>query len=286
MAKRERLLEIDWRQLILGAAIEVPIWRFFDFLISYTLSLPFSFLPSLSASNLISLVTSLLVVVATLIAISTRQSPIVGVAAYLFFPKNTPDQDRTLQYHKDHHYHRTIVNFKTKPPNAYYLPTKSYAWSLIEKHPELWVSEWDENPNDPDYVKKWCEAHKYSFGPRVPSRNDLLATEMFNIVTNLDQALEHVEWRFFIPYYHRSLSKNMGVPPRRCILNWSTMKAFPCDFWAMKLVITGKIRGASIPWIPMPHYVQRWARSHGFEWSDRLPTMKDLLEKGSATQTK
>lgn len=278
-------MEIDWRQVVLGAAIEVPIWRLFDYLLNYTLSLPFSLFPSLSASNLVSLGVSLVVVVVTLVAITARQSPIVGVAAYLFFPKGTSDQDRTLPYHKDHHFHRVIVNFKTRPPSAYYLPTKSYAWSLIEKHPELWVSEWDETPNDPDYVKKWCEAQKYVFAPRVASRNDLLATttEMVNVGTNLDAALEHVEWRFFFPYYPRS--KNM-VPPRRCILNWSTMKAFPCDLWTMKLVVTGKIRGTSIMWIPMPHYVQRWARSHGFEWSDRLPTMTDLLEKGSTTQTK
>jgi hypothetical protein len=281
MAKGEQVLEIDWRQLILGALIEIPVWRFFDFLISYLFSLSFSVLPSVNLSNLVSLVISLAVVVATLMVISARQTPIVGVTAYLFFPKATADQDRTLPYHKDHHYRGTFVNFKTIPPSAYYLTPKSYAWTLIEKHPELWVREWDDDPSDPDYVKKWCEARKFSFAPRVPSRNDLLRMETFNIVTDLDPALEHVEYRFFCPYYNRSLGKSGGVPPRRCVLNWSTMKAFPCDFWTMKLVVAGKIRGTSVIWIPIPHYVQRWTKSRGFEWSDRLPTMRDFLAKGT-----
>lgn len=212
-----------------------------------------------------------------------RQTQIVGVLAYLFFPRGTSEQDMTLEFNEKRHYRRTIVNFKTSPPAAYYLPTDSYAWKLIKNRSDLWVSELDEEPNNPDYVKAWCEKRGYSFAPRVARREDLLNALNYSPSTGLDRRLEHVEYRYFYPLWYelfRDKKIPSRLPSRRSILNWSTMKAFPLDWWTLKLATTGKIRGTTVLWIPRPHYVQRWARSHGFEWSDRLPTMEDLLAKG------
>lgn len=87
---------------------------------------------------------------------------IYGLSAHVFFPEGVFDKDRTLDYHKKYLHHRLIINHKTTPPTAYYLPTGSYGWKLINKYRELWVSENDPSPRDDGFTKRWCE-EKYDW---------------------------------------------------------------------------------------------------------------------------
>jgi len=277
-------LDFDIKSNLVTTVFTFVVWAVLQYLVNLFQHELLQLFP-LTLQSVTTLGVAFVLVFGIYMILGMRRSPVVGVQAYLFFPKETPEKDRTMEYHKTHFDHRVIVNFKTTPPFAFYLPVDSYAWKLIKKHPELRVVERDFALRDADYVRKWCEKRKYKFESRVASRNDLLLADKFNVITNLDPRLVHVEWRFFLPFYYRFLPKDK-VPSRRSILNWSTMRAFPLDSWTMKLLVAGKIRGSSVIAMPTLHYVQKWAKDRGFEWYDRLPTMKDLLmKKGDNNRT-
>lgn len=130
-----------------------------------------------------------------------KQIPIVGISAHLFFPQGTVPSEKMAEYHEEQRFrHRLIVNTKRVPPVAYPLFPKSYSWRLIEKHPELAYSEVDEAPNDPDFERKWSEEHGYSYEPKSPSREDLLASDfmaMGDVTTPLDPRLKDAYARYF-----------------------------------------------------------------------------------------
>jgi len=280
-------MAFDWgiKSALLGALLGTPpawlIWQGLDQLEHYFLpQLPL--LISTPLQSILNLAVAFVVVFVGLFVgftlLTMKQSPIVGVTAYLFFPRGTVNEDKTLAYHEQHHYRRTIVNTKRKPPIAYYLPSGSYSWRLIERHPELWFSELDTAPKDPDFVENWAKRRDYRFEPKSPSRENLLAMELYNpdLVAPFDHRLEHVEARLFYPFYQGILPTSF--PHKRCILNWSTMKAWTLNEHTLQ-ELGGKVRPASTVWWPMPQYVQRWARKHGFEWSDKSPTMSELKRK-------
>ncbi len=239
-------------------------------------------LPFLNSYNLLSLILAFVVVSVVTHLISRRRTPFLDVQAFLFFPKGTSAEDRTLEFNEEHRYPRTIVNFKSVPPVAYYLPVRSFAYDLVRKQRELCVLETSAAKFDAEFLRKWCTNRKYEFRNRVPTRADLLFSNSpsYYKEESLDNRLTHVEYRLFYPIHHLLLSQK-PMPSRRAILNWSTMKAFPLDYWNLKLVSDSKIRGSTLMAIPIPHYVQKWAKNHKFEWSDRLPTMQDLLAEQS-----
>lgn len=100
------------------------------------------------------------------------------VQAYIFFPKGTPEEDKTLEYHEKHFHKKLVVNFKKKPPQAYRLPAAntSYGWKLIKKYPDLWISVEDPIYPDPD-TQKWCEERGYGLNPWSVSKKELLEAD-------------------------------------------------------------------------------------------------------------
>jgi hypothetical protein len=207
---------------------------------------------------------------------------IVGVTAHLFFPSEAAIENRTTKFYKDNNYRHNglIVNHKTgmNRPIAYYLPVNSYPWRVLEKQPAIMVPEVDTTNGHPDYVK-WCADRNYILIPKVAGKEDLLASTVQYIdESTLDARLRDVEYRYFISFY--DLLKKRFLPPRRIILNWSSKMAYVLDSWTMRLVVEGKIRGQTIMMLkPTFHYAQKWAKRQGFEWSEKLATMDDLLAK-------
>jgi len=281
--------EFDIRSNLIATVFAFLVWGVLEYVRSLIQTQLFQILP-LSWESLVTLALAFVIIFLIFTILGAKRSPIVGVQAYLFFPRNTHDQDKKLEFNEEHHYHRTIVNSKTNPPTAFYLPTGSYAWKWISKHPELCFSETEEEQDktNPDFLKEWCGKRGYQLQPHPAGRDDLLFINIpqYSTGNSLDPRLRHVEYRYFYPLYHRLFRSRSGVPSRRAILNWSAMKAFPLDFWTMKLVGTGKIRGSTMIWMPIPHHVQRWTRKHGFEWSDKLPTIEDLLAKDNRPRGK
>lgn len=109
---------------------------------------------------------------------------IENVVGQLFFPSEVPKKDRTLEYHKTHLQHRLIVNYKVYPPKAYYLPTNSYGWKLIEKFPnDLWFSYIDPTPTDDNFIQKYCNEKKFDLCPITAQKKHLL--EKMSIIRRL-----------------------------------------------------------------------------------------------------
>lgn len=103
------------------------------------------------------------------------------IQAHIFFPARTPEEHKTLDYHKKHLHHRLIVNHKTKPPKAYYMTPNSYGWKFIKDYPHKWVSEVVYSDtyslDDPNFTKKWCDEKGYELIARVAEKRDLLESD-------------------------------------------------------------------------------------------------------------
>lgn len=103
------------------------------------------------------------------------------VMAYLFFPAETPEKDKTLDYHSKNLHHRLIVNHKTTPPKAYYLTSGSYGWKFIQENSDKWVSQVviskEYTIDDPDFTENWCKKKGYQLHPRVAEKEDLLESD-------------------------------------------------------------------------------------------------------------
>ncbi len=119
-----------------------------------------------------------------------------GVQAHVFFPVGTPDALKTLKYHKEHYHHRLIINHKTTLPKAYFLPTDSFGWKLIEKYPDIWVSEDDPNPHDAKFTEEWCKANGFHLVQKTATKYDLRETTLVKNQTStslLEASLPTVE---------------------------------------------------------------------------------------------
>lgn len=134
--------------------------------------------PELSWGFLIVLVTS--IVITIIVRYKQRRfiERIEKVHAYVFFPVGTPEENNNLDYHGKHFHKKLIVNFKTKPPQAYYLVAAdtSYGWKLIHKYPDMWTSMEDSLYPNPD-THKWCEEKGYKLNPWNASKEELLKTD-------------------------------------------------------------------------------------------------------------
>lgn len=97
-----------------------------------------------------------------------------GVQAFIFWPKGIPVENKTLDYHRKHFHKKLIVNFKTTPPEAYYLVASktSYSWKLIGTFSDLYTSIEDSTYPNPD-TPKWCEENGYHLNPHSASEEDL-----------------------------------------------------------------------------------------------------------------
>jgi len=258
--------------------IQVIFWFALGSVLQYLVDISkpafLSVLPS-TWQGVLGYIVAFVIVFLIFFALSMKRTSVAGLTAYLFFPKDTVGT--TLKQHEPYQ-HRVIVNNKRTPPVAYPLMLGSYAWKLVKRHPDLVYVQVDEAPNDGDHDRKWCIERKYRYEPKSPSREDLLHFEPISVDRELDPSLDHVQARFFYSPFgsQRNTSK-------RCLLNYSTMKAFAYDIVTLH-ELEGKIRVGSGYWWPMPHYVQRWARKQGFEWSDKVPTPRDLLAKENSRE--
>jgi hypothetical protein len=99
-----------------------------------------------------------------------------GVQAYLFFPPNIPEYTKTLDYHRNHHEKRLIVNLKTVPQEAFYLTPESFGWKFIQKYPERWISETVDSTllERSNFTKMWCKKKGFKLNPWVAEKNDLV----------------------------------------------------------------------------------------------------------------
>jgi hypothetical protein len=270
------------KNLVISLVVTLPVfalWSVLEYFRDNYWPHLFSFLPAAyNIQSLPALAISFLVVFALFAILNMKRAP-TGLKAYLFFPKNTLQNDRKLSYFKDHDTgHKAIVNLKTRPAIVYDLTLDSYAWKLVEKHGESWLrKETDPAPNDPDFLQKWCKEHKYHFRPNIPERQELFWASQVSKQKPPDPRLEHVNYRTWLPFF---CLHPKGMPPKRIFLNWSTKKAYPLPIDLWKLVSEGEIRGHGSIAPPIPHYPKRWAEGHGFEWSDKQATMNDLLMKG------
>jgi hypothetical protein len=265
---------IDLRELLVTTFITFVLWGVFQYVLGLLWQQATEIFPVLTPLSLISFAAAFLIVFGLWALVNMRFGSVVAVQAYLFFPQNTPEDSKKIEYHQKHLNHRVIVNFKTIPPKAYYLPVGSYPWKLVKRHKELWIPELDRTPNNPDSASKWCIAKGYKLEPRVATRRDLQEVAETNRQDLLDKRLGHVEARMFYHFLDQSRSK---TPSKRAILNWETMTAFSLDDWTLNLVKEGKIRSYNVTVVPLVFSVQRWAQKRRFTWSEKLPTMDDLL---------
>jgi len=243
-----------------------------------------SLLSILPYQSAITYIVAFFVVFAIFTFVNRRRKPI-GLRAYLFFPKNTEEEDKSLDYNLRHDFHRAIVNLKTRPYAVYDLTLGSYAWKLVERAEKqgkrMWVEETDTAPNDSDFLRKWSKRKRYVYGDYAPDRKVLLLGGSFIGQTPLDPRFkEHVEWRAFLPVYCYLPYSPIRIPHRRIILNYSTMEAFPLDMETYEWASSGAVRGHIEIQGPRLSHARKWAEKNKFHWNINFARMSDLLKKG------
>jgi hypothetical protein len=157
---------------VTGAIVQIVLDRIFDW--------SASILPMVSPASLSDILLIVgLIVGSSLIAVGIRKSRLVvkridDVQVFIFWPKGTLVEDKTLDFHRKHYHKKLIVNFKTHPPEAYYLIASktSYGWKLIESYPDLYTSVEDITYPNPD-TEKWCIKKGYHLNTYSASKEDL-----------------------------------------------------------------------------------------------------------------
>jgi len=238
-------------------------------------------LPSLDQRFMISVGLVIVGIIAILYGVyAMKQRPVLGVNAYLFFPKNTNRDNLTLEFHKNNFLHRALVNLKTNPPAVYYLTPDSYGWRLVESQGRsITIIETDTDPTEPitSFLQKWCKEKGYFLRDNIPDREALLAEGSFNLSQPLDPSLGHLWHEEFAPFYCWILPIS-GIPHRRILLNKSTMKAFPLSVHDWEWCCSGRVEGhTGIAGLRRRH-AQKWAKEKKFDWID-FPTKDDWLTK-------
>ena len=168
----------NWVKGVVGFVIFAIIQNIIDRIIDFSGNLLLPTILAVSISDII-LIIGIIVAVILIIVVYKLKSDIERidkVEAFIFFPKGTLNKNRTLNYHKKHLHNKLIVNFKTKPPKAYYLTRDScsYGWRLIKKYPNMWISQLHSNSESGTFTNKWCKQKGYTLIQRDASEEDLL----------------------------------------------------------------------------------------------------------------
>ena len=230
----------------------------------------------------------LLVAISITIAVRYRQRSYFergeGIMAFIFFPKGTPEENKTLEYHEKHFHKKLIVNFKRKPPQAYYLPTAntSYGWKLIHKYTDMWVSEEDTIYPDTD-TEKWCEKRGYKLNPRSATKYELSKFDTRgggDLINKLGgRTLDDVQIVFIYPWYSFSvhfLEKRIFPPSKRLLLKFSTKQAFEPPLYHMELIENEVLYTQSCTLFPLES-LRGWCKRHGYTFNRRHYTEKELI---------
>lgn len=176
--------------------------------------------PELSWGFLIILVA--IVTITIIVRFKQRRSieRIDGVEAFLFFPRGTLEENKTLDHHEKHFHKKLMVNFKQKPPQAYYLhaANTSYSWKLIQKYPDLWTSVEDSAYPDPD-TQKWCEEKGYKLNSWSASKKELLKADTLIVGR---ESIEKVEEKPDLRQTEKELLQSLYF----FLEHWGTYKKF------------------------------------------------------------
>jgi hypothetical protein len=271
------------KSLVLSLLSTVPVflfWGVLEYLRGVYWPQLFSFLPAaFNMQSLPTFVISFLIVFVLFTFLNMKRTP-AGLRAYLFFPESTLEEDRAFDYHQKHDFHRVVVNLKTQPYVVYDLTLGSYAWKIVAKAENhgrrMWVEATD-NPNDSDFLQKWCKKNGYLYSHNIPDRKELLAEGPLSPAHHLDRRFKHLEYVGFYPWYCYFFLPKRGIPHRRLIMNKSANKAFNMRaeqwIWARTGRINGDTKIASL----RRHHAKKWAQEHGFEYCNRFPDMTDDL---------
>ena len=139
---------------------------------------------TISTNILWAILIASLIIVVSFISIRLKRwmsiECIEGVQVFLFFPKETPLENKTLKYHEKYFHHKLIINFNRDPPKAYFMQAPySYGWKFAKKCG--WVSEIVSyktySKDDPNFGEKWCKEHGYELKPWKASKEELLKTD-------------------------------------------------------------------------------------------------------------
>ena len=199
--------------------------------------------PELSWSVLIALAIGIAITVIVHVRHRKYIKRIDHVEAFIFFPKDTPEVSKTLEYHQKNFHKKVIVNFKISPPEAYYLHAsdKSYGWRLIQKYTNIWRSEVDTGFS----IEKWCTDKEFHLNPWDASKDELESTSLDASINKLgDHDLDDYKIIYLYPWYTFTLSKLerlLGPSKKRVLLKISTNQAFETMFGDLKLIEKKKI---------------------------------------------
>ena len=195
---------------------------------------------------------------------------ISGIMAYIFFPKGTPEENKTLDYSKKNFRKRLLVSFRKKPPQAYYLHAAgtSYGWKLINKYLDLWTSVEDSDIDSDQSTAKWCQKQRYELHPWGATKVELkeMTTDLnSDLLSELKKRKQEGKLRdfriiFLCPWYKFRSSGEWAN--KRVMIKRSTNEAFDAPVHVIELVIneildhTTKVKW---PW----QTIKKWCKRNG-----------------------
>ncbi|MCX6821930.1 MAG: hypothetical protein NTW30_04090 [Candidatus Aenigmarchaeota archaeon] len=167
---------------LLGTIIQNLSDRFLDWSWNYLLTS--SIIVSFSdLVFVIGIIVGIIFIIVGLKALYSKIERIDNVHVYVFFPSDTLNENKTLEYHKKHFHNKLIVNFKVNPPKAYYMNVDSYGWKMIKKYQDMWASISQRNSEDETFTQKWCMKKGCILIPRVAIKKDLLESNSIGVVS-------------------------------------------------------------------------------------------------------
>jgi hypothetical protein len=253
--------------------------------------LPFAGLPLTIPSELIwgvliVLIASVIITVALRFKQRSYVERIKGIMAYVFFPINTLEQDKNLDYHKQHFHKKILVSFRKNPPQAYYLhaANTSYGWRLIKKYPDLWTSVEDSIYPKPDTIE-WCQKQGYELHPWSATKTELRES-MADLNPDLMAKLKELKLEgklddfrivFLCPWYNFHSCKE--YPNRRILQKHSTKEAYDAPDHSIELIHNEILTYTTkVKWFWQT--VKCWSkRNGGYTYMDWSYSEKRLAEK-------
>jgi len=214
---------------------------------------------------------------------------IEGIQGYVFFPKGTLEEHKTLDFHTKHFHHKLIINHKTKPSNAYYMTAPdSYGWKFVNKY-HRWVSEIvsreEYSIDDPNFTREWCKEKGYKLNPWDATKKNLLETRVSEpqIVSKLKgRRLNDLEIEWLYPWYSGLHTRMRKHPPRKRLLRkFSTKETFKAPDHDIELTnnnIISKDNAIMRPW----DSVERWSKRQHYNYVKRRYSEDELMSEKSS----